>query len=58
MKSFAQVIGLRFGSAGAHTYPKSGQFAPPPLEYIPKLGTQEVLSGLLKISCMQKDLPS
>ena len=24
-------MGLLFGSAGAHTYPKSGQVAPPPL---------------------------
>ena len=23
-------MGLLFGSAGAHTYPKSGQVAPPP----------------------------
>ena len=31
MKNFAQVMaGLLFGSAGAqHTYPKSGQVAPP-----------------------------
>ena len=28
MKSFARVMGLLFGSAGAHTYPKSGQVAP------------------------------
>ena len=25
MKNFARVIGLLFGSAGAHIYPKSGQ---------------------------------
>ena len=30
MKNFAQVMGLLYGSAGAHTYPKSGQVAPPP----------------------------
>ena len=32
MKNFARVMGLLFGSAGAHTYPKSGQVAalPPP----------------------------
>ena len=30
MKSFAKVEGLHFGSAGAHTYPKSGK-SPPPL---------------------------
>ena len=30
MKSFAKVKGLHFVSAGAHTYPKSGKFAPPP----------------------------
>ena len=30
MKNFALVMGLLFGSAGAHTYPKSGQVAPPP----------------------------
>ena len=28
MKNFARVMGLFFGSAGAHTYPKSGQIAP------------------------------
>ena len=28
MKNFARVMGLLFGSAGAHTYPKSGQVAP------------------------------
>ena len=28
MKNFARVIVLLFGSAGAHTYPKSGQVAP------------------------------
>ena len=28
MKNFAQVMGLLFGSARAHTYPKSGQVAP------------------------------
>ena len=30
MKNFALVMGLIFGSAQAHTYPKSGQVAPPP----------------------------
>ena len=30
MKTFAGVMGLPFGSAEAHTYPKSGQVAPPP----------------------------
>ena len=30
MKNFARVMGLLFGSARAHTYPKSGQVAPPP----------------------------
>ena len=30
MKNFARVMGLLFGSAGAHTYPKSGQVAPLP----------------------------
>ena len=30
MKNFAQVMGLLFGSAGAHTYPKSGQVAASP----------------------------
>ena len=30
MKTFARVMGLLFGSAGAHTYPKSEQVAPPP----------------------------
>ena len=30
MKNFARVMGLLFGSAGAHTYPKSGQVVPPP----------------------------
>ena len=30
MKNFARVMGLPFGSAGAHTYPKFGQVAPPP----------------------------
>ena len=30
MKRFAQVMGLLFGSAWAHTYPKSGQVAPLP----------------------------
>ena len=30
MKNFARLMGLPFGSAGAHTYPKSGQVAPPP----------------------------
>ena len=30
MKNFARVMGLLFGSAGAHTYPKSGQVAPSP----------------------------
>ena len=29
MKNFVLVMGLLFGSAGAHTYPKSGQVAPP-----------------------------
>ena len=29
MKNFALVMGLLFGSAGAHTYLKSGQIAPP-----------------------------
>ena len=28
MKNFAWVMGLHFGSDGAHTYPKSGQVAP------------------------------
>ena len=28
MKDFARVMSLLFGSAGAHTYPKSGQDAP------------------------------
>ena len=28
MKNFARVVGLLFGSARAHTYPKSGQVAP------------------------------
>ena len=31
MKIFAQIMGLLFGSAGAHTFPKSGQVAPHPL---------------------------
>ena len=26
-------MGLRFGSAGAHTRPKSGHVAPPPLKW-------------------------
>ena len=30
IKNFARDIGLLFGSAGAHTYLKSGQVAPPP----------------------------
>ena len=30
MKNFAQILGLLFGSAGAHTCPKSGHVAPPP----------------------------
>ena len=30
MKNFARVMGLLFGSAGAHAYPNSGQVAPPP----------------------------
>ena len=30
MKSFAEVKGLHFGSAGAHTYLKSGKFPSPP----------------------------
>ena len=29
-ENFAEVKGLYFGSAGAHTYPKSGKFPPPP----------------------------
>ena len=29
MKNFARVMGLLFGSAGAHTYPKYGQTALP-----------------------------
>ena len=29
MKIFAQIMGLLFGSAGAHTFPKSGEVAPP-----------------------------
>ena len=29
MKNFAWVTGLLFVSAGAHTYPKSGQTPPP-----------------------------
>ena len=28
MKNFARVMGLLFGSARAHTYPKSGQVGP------------------------------
>ena len=28
-KNFSRVLGLLFGSAGAHTDPKSGQVAPP-----------------------------
>ena len=28
MKNFARVMGLLFGSARAHTYPKSGQVVP------------------------------
>ena len=31
MKNFALVMGLLFGSAGAHTYLKSGQVAPAPV---------------------------
>ena len=34
IKNFARVIGLLFGSAGAHTYLKSGQVTPPPLSKI------------------------
>ena len=30
MKSFAEAKGLHFGSAGAHTHPKSGKLPPPP----------------------------
>ena len=30
MKNFARVMGLLFGSAGAHAYPKAGQVAPSP----------------------------
>ena len=30
MTNFARVMCLFFGSAGAHTYPKSGQVAPQP----------------------------
>ena len=35
MKNFARVMGLLFGSAGAHTYPKSVQIAPPPSGRVP-----------------------
>ena len=31
MKNFARVMGVRFGSAGAHTYPKKPGKAVPPL---------------------------
>ena len=30
MKNFARFMGLLFGSAEAHTYPKSGQVVPSP----------------------------
>ena len=30
IKNFVQVMGLLFGSAGAHIYSKSGQVASPP----------------------------
>ena len=30
MKNFGRVMDLLFGSVGTHTYPKSGQVAPPP----------------------------
>ena len=37
MKIFAHIMGLLFGSAGAHTFPKSGQVAPPP--FTPQMST-------------------
>ena len=30
IKNFTRIMGLLFGSAGAHTYLKSGQVASPP----------------------------
>ena len=34
MKNFARVMGLLFGSVGAHNYPKFGQVSPPPPKVI------------------------
>ena len=48
MKNFALVMGLLFGSAGAHTYPKSRQVAPPPA----LLDENETLS-LYRVYCIE-----
>ena len=48
MKNIARVMGLLFGSAGAHIYPKFGQVAfppPPSLEMRIKFGN--VMNSLL-----------
>ena len=43
-KKAARVMGLLFGSAGAHTYLKSGKVAPPPSFLLQSL----LYEGLLK----------
>ena len=47
MNNFARAMGLLFGSAGAHTYPKSGQVAPPP----PSVFTMSVN---MKFACLRR----
>ena len=48
MKNFAWVMGLLFGSAGAHTYPKSGHAAPlPSVQHFCSFGAMLFIVNLL-----------
>ena len=50
MRNFAPIMGLLFGSSGAHTYPKSGQVAPPPLPHRQKLDIEKHLIDFVIIN--------